>query len=292
MKTIKFSIYMLLFISVFALISCDNKTNKDIEMYSNTWYEIINNGKLELFNETNFDKDITVIMSPENLVGIESVKNYYAEYLTGFTNINFTVKDIFGQGEKIVKHWSFAGTHTGLFFGIPATNKTVNIEGVTLVKMKNGKILQEQDFLDNMLFMQQLGIISNPENLTVITNLYDAFSKGDIPTVLSLLDPQVVWNEAEGNAYADGNPYIGPNAVLEGVFSRVGNDYEYFNLADIKLHDMSNNEVLATLRYKGKLKKNGALLDAQVAHHFSLRDGKVITFQQYVDTKQLHDVNK
>ncbi|AJR04636.1 ketosteroid isomerase [Siansivirga zeaxanthinifaciens CC-SAMT-1] len=134
--------------------------------------------------------------------------------------------------------------------------------------------------------------MSNPENLTVITNLYDAFSKGDIPTVLSLLDPQVVWNEAEGNAYADGNPYIGPNAVLEGVFSRVGNDYEYFNLADIKLHDMSNNEVLATLRYKGKLKKNGALLDAQVAHHFSLRDGKVITFQQYVDTKQLHDVNK
>lgn len=52
---------------------------------------------------------------------------------------------------------------------------------------------------------------------------------------------------------------------------------------------MSNNQVLATLRYKGKLKKNGAEYDAQVAHLWTLKDGKVIAFQQYVDTKKLND---
>ncbi len=63
----------------------------------------------------------------------------------------------------------------------------------------------------------------------------------------------------------------------------------YFKLTDIVLHEMSNNQVLATLRYQGKLKKNGAIFDAQVAHHWTLKDGKVVGFQQYVDTKQLAD---
>jgi predicted ester cyclase len=58
--------------------------------------------------------------------GIDSIKAYYANFLTGFSNIQFTVKDIFGEGDKMVKYWNFKGTHTGLFFGIPATGKTVS----------------------------------------------------------------------------------------------------------------------------------------------------------------------
>lgn len=127
------------------------------------------------------------------------------------------------------------------------------------------------------------------ENTTIIDNLYKAFSVGNIPTVLAGMDEKIVWNEAEGNEYAVGNPYVGPDAVLNGVFARVGADNEYFNLTDIKLHNMDNNQVLATLRYKGKLKKNGAEYDAQVAHLWTLKDGKVIAFQQYVDTKKLYD---
>ena len=38
-------------------------------------------------------------------------------------------------------------------------SKAINVEGVTLLKMKAGKIAQEQDFVDNLEFMQQIGII-------------------------------------------------------------------------------------------------------------------------------------
>lgn len=126
----------------------------NLKMYETTWNEIINKGKLDLINETNFDKGITLISSPKNIVGIEAFKAYYKNYLTGFSNITFTIVDAFGQGDKIVKHWNFKGKHTGIFFGIPATGKDVNVDGVTLVKMRNGKIAQEQDFLDNLEFMQ------------------------------------------------------------------------------------------------------------------------------------------
>ncbi len=285
-------IKLVLAILLISLASCENaKVEKNIKMYSETWDEIINTGNLELINNTNFTDDITMVMSPENIVGIEAFKDYYSNFVTGFSDVKFTISDVFGQGDKIVKHWNFSGIHSGDFFGMPATGKSVNVEGVTLVKMKDGKIAQEQDFMDNMVFLQQLGIVSNPENVSIIDGLYKSFSAGDIPNVLSALDSNVVWNEAEGNAYADGNPYISPDAVLNGVFARVGADHEYFNLANIELHDMSNNQVLATLRYQGKLKKNGATFDAQVAHLYTLKDGKVIAFQQYVDTKKLADVN-
>ena len=131
----------------------------NLKMYESTWDEIINKGKIDLINETNFDTNITLVTSPENIVGIEGFKAYYNNYLTGFTNVTFTIVDVFGQGDKIVKHWNFKGKHTGEFFGIPATDKDVNVDGVTLVKMKDGKIAQEQDFMDNLEFMQQLGII-------------------------------------------------------------------------------------------------------------------------------------
>jgi ketosteroid isomerase-like protein len=224
-------------------------------------------------------------------VGIEDFRDYYSNFTTGFSEVTFDIADIFGQGDKLVKHWRFKGTHTGDFFGMPATGKEINVEGTTLVLMKDGKIAQEQDFMDNLAFMSQLGIdpFLNPDNKTIINGLYDSFSKGDIPAVLAGLDPEVVWNEAEGNDYADGNPYIGPDAVLKGVFERVGSDFETFNLTDIELHDMTNDRVLATLRYKGKVKKTGTPIDAQVAHLWTLKNGKAIAFQQYVDTKQLHE---
>ena len=158
---------------------------------------------------------------------------------------------IYGQGYKETKHWIYKDCDTDYLFDILAKGKSAN--------------------------------------LNVIDGAYKAFGLGNIPAVLAVMDANIVWNEAEGNAYADGNPYIGPEAVLNGVFTRIGEEHEYFKLTDIVLHEMSNDQVLATLRYQGKLKRNGVIFDAQVAHLWTLKDGKVVGFQQYVDTKQLND---
>jgi len=130
----------------------------NIKMYTHTWDEIINHGKLDLFNDSNFTTDVVMHAHPD-ITGIDSARAYYANYLTGFSNIQFYIKDVFGQGDKLVKHWEFKGKHTGTFFGIPATGKDVDVEGATLVKMRGGKIAEEQDFFDNYDFMKQLGLI-------------------------------------------------------------------------------------------------------------------------------------
>lgn len=147
------------------LIACNTAPKKDttvednIKMYTHVWDEIINKRKLDMFNDSNFTKNVVMHASPADVVGIDSARAYYANYLTGFSDISFTFKDVFGMGEKLVKHWNFKGTHTGVFFGIPATGKKVDLDGVTLVRMEKGKIAEERDFFDNLEFMQQLGLI-------------------------------------------------------------------------------------------------------------------------------------
>jgi len=167
----------------------------------------------------------------------------------------------------------------------------VDLDGVTLVKMKDGKIAQEQDFMDNMVFMQQLGLdpFLNPNNTITIRTLYDNVAKGDVEAVGAVMDENLVWNEAEHFPYADGNPYNGFEAVLEGLFSRIMDEWEYWNEADMSFHEMTEDKVLVTGRYKAKYKKNGATMNLQMAHLWTLKDGKIIAFQQFADTKGIAD---
>lgn len=126
------------------------------------------------------------------------------------------------------------------------------------------------------------------QNIAVIDKLYKAFSTADMPTVLGLMHPKILWNEAESNALADGNPYKGPDAILQGVFARLGANHDHFELKNIKTHGMDDNMVLATLRYDGKVKATGKSYNAQAAHLWSLNsEGKIIAFQQYLDTKKM-----
>lgn len=81
---------------------------------------------------------------------IEGFKKAFNYYLTEFSDIQFTFIDVWGHGDKLVKHWYFQGKHN-------KTGKMMNLSGVTLVKMKDGKIIEAQDFDDNLWYNQQLG---------------------------------------------------------------------------------------------------------------------------------------
>lgn len=119
----------------------------------------------------------------------------------------------------------------------------------------------------------------------VVKDAYDAFGRGDVPAVLGVLDPEVRWREAEGFLYADRNPYVGPQAVAEGVFQRIVDDVDDFAVVPERFVD-GGDTVVVEGRYRGTMKATGAPVDAQFAHVWRLQDGKVVRFQQYTDTRQ------
>jgi ketosteroid isomerase-like protein len=123
------------------------------------------------------------------------------------------------------------------------------------------------------------------ESVNVVRGMYEAFGRGDIPAVIAALDPRVEWWEAENYIYADGNPYVGPQAVLEGVFMRIGEEWEGFEVSPEEVLD-AGETVVGRGYYSGTYKRNGERVRAQFAHLFTFRGGKVVKFQQYTDTAQ------
>jgi ketosteroid isomerase-like protein len=122
------------------------------------------------------------------------------------------------------------------------------------------------------------------DNVEIMQSLYKAFANGDVPTVLAGMDENIEWNEAEGNPYNLGHPFVGPAAVVDGVFVRVMNDIEGFEIRPERFLADGDTVVMQGRYWGAKAHATGKLLDVQVAHIWDLKDGKVVRFQQYVDT--------
>lgn len=118
-------------------------------------------------------------------------------------------------------------------------------------------------------------------NLNLVQGVYEAFAKGDIPTVLGFLSPDIVWTEAEGFPY--GGTYTGPDAVLAGVFMRLGTEWDGFAVVPEEFID-GGDVVVALGKYSGTYKATGKSFRANFAHVWQVREGKAIRFVQYVDT--------
>ena len=123
------------------------------------------------------------------------------------------------------------------------------------------------------------------QNVELMRGLYAAFAKGDVPGVMGAMAPDIEWREAEGSIFAGGNPYIGANAILNGVLIKLATEWEKYAVTPAHFHDAGDN-VIVTGRYTGKYHATGKSLDAQFAHFWNLKDGKIASFQQYTDTLQ------
>jgi len=120
----------------------------------------------------------------------------------------------------------------------------------------------------------------------IVRGLYAAFAAGDVPGFLAALHPQIRWQEAESFPLADRNPYIGKDAIVQGVFGRLG---DYWTDFRVEVGDLAGDGKVVTMfgRYRGKGAKTGKPLDVQVAHTWWLEHGLVVRFQQMVDTARV-----
>jgi uncharacterized protein len=132
--------------------------------------------------------------------------------------------------------------------------------------------------------------VNNMSNLNVVKNTYEAFGRGDMPSVLAVMDPNIEWREAEGNPYMpSGEPWTGPDEIVEKLFMRLGTEWDPFLVHPEKYH-AAGDAVVVEGRYTGKYKETGKSMDIQVCHVWEVRGGKLKKFQQYVNTAVLQEV--
>jgi steroid delta-isomerase-like uncharacterized protein len=131
-------------------LSEENKT-----LARRSW-EIVDN--LDTIEEI-YAPDVVWHEPDQELRGIEEARQFVATYKTALPDLNVTVEDVIGEGNQAVTRWTVRGTHQGEVeeFG-PPTGRQVEIKGITIHRIEDGKIVEEWEGYDNLSILQQLGL--------------------------------------------------------------------------------------------------------------------------------------
>lgn len=124
-------------------------------------------------------------------------------------------------------------------------------------------------------------------NVDLVKGVYAAFGAGDVPKVLGAMHPQIQWTQSAG--YKIGGVHRSPQAVLENVFAKIQVAYDSFSV-DVERLIGAGNVVVMQGHYVAKGKATGQSVRAAVAHVLELADGKIVRFDQYLDTATINAV--
>jgi uncharacterized protein len=122
----------------------------------------------------------------------------------------------------------------------------------------------------------------------IVEALYASFAQGDVPAVMAGMSESIEWTEADGFPLA--GTYVGPQAVLDGVFMRLGEVGD--NWAAVPEQIIAEGDTVVALgNYTWNHNTTGAPAKVKMVHVWTVADGKVATFQQHVDTHMVRELS-
>lgn len=134
--------------------------NKAISRHADE--ELFDRGNLEVADELfapNFVFHDPV--SGKDWHGLESVKHYATMMRAAFPNLHYAVEDQIAEGDKVVTRYMASGTHQGKLMGVEPTGNRVEIRGISIMRIKGGKIEEIWESYNTLGVMQQLGVVAS-----------------------------------------------------------------------------------------------------------------------------------
>jgi ketosteroid isomerase-like protein len=125
-------------------------------------------------------------------------------------------------------------------------------------------------------------------NKELIQNAYASFATRDVPAALGAMADNIQWVEADGFPLA--GTYVGLQAVLEGVFMRLGEIGDHYAVVPDQFV-ADGDTVVALGTYSWKHKGTGEPASVKMVHVWTVRDGKAVAFQQHVDTVRVRELS-
>ena len=122
--------------------------------------ELLNQKNLDLFDEIFAPDFVLYGADPDQVSGVEDLKQFFVMLRSGFPDFQVTIEDLFAAEEdKVVLRFTFRGTHQGEFMGIGPTGNRVTMPGIDIFRIADGKIVELWNQEDVLGMMQQLGAI-------------------------------------------------------------------------------------------------------------------------------------
>jgi steroid delta-isomerase-like uncharacterized protein len=95
---------------------------------------------------------------PSLTSGAENYRQHIRTCKNAFPDLRFTIADEIAERNEVVLHWKGQGTHRGNFLGIPATNKSASVEGTSIHRIEEGKIVELWSDWNVLSLLEQLGV--------------------------------------------------------------------------------------------------------------------------------------
>jgi steroid delta-isomerase-like uncharacterized protein len=110
--------------------------------------------------------DAVQLMPDGTFEGRSTIRERLAQELNAFSDIAHRVESFVEQDDAFAGEWTFVGTHTGLFVlpdgsEVPPTGKRVELRGMELVEVRDGKIVVDNLYYDSLAAAAQLGLVSD-----------------------------------------------------------------------------------------------------------------------------------
>jgi steroid delta-isomerase-like uncharacterized protein len=120
-------------------------------------WELLEN--LDILDEV-YASDLVWHEPDQDVHGLEEARQFVTMYKTAFPDLNVTVEDVISEGDNVVTRYTIRGTHQGEIeeFG-PPTGRQMELQGITIHRIADGKIVEEWERYDNLSLMQQLGLV-------------------------------------------------------------------------------------------------------------------------------------
>lgn len=119
--------------------------------------EIVSRMYQTILNQKQFDQSSQFI----DMGYLEEFTNANDPLFKAFPDLQFKIKEIFEDENKVITLYDWSGTHQNEYQKIPATHKKVTVEGISIYELRNGKIINSTAKPDKLSFFLQLGVISN-----------------------------------------------------------------------------------------------------------------------------------
>jgi steroid delta-isomerase-like uncharacterized protein len=125
--------------------------------------EAINQGNISMIDELLIPDFIEHEELPPGIPpGREAPKVLFTMLRSAFPDFKATIEHLIAEGDEVVLHMTWTGTHEGEFMGIPPTGKSISINVIDILGIAEGKFVEHWGVMDSMAMMQQLGVVPAP----------------------------------------------------------------------------------------------------------------------------------
>jgi steroid delta-isomerase-like uncharacterized protein len=98
--------------------------------------------------------------------GVQGAKGDYQDIARAFADARFDIDEMFGSDDRVVVRWTLHATHTGPFAGLSPTQKKATVRGISLYRLRDGKITETRNQADLLALFTQLGTIEQKKSAT------------------------------------------------------------------------------------------------------------------------------